>query len=129
MAELTIDAADIAAVLRKSGEGFRPEIDRAQVGRVLEVGDGIARVAGLPNAAVNELLEFEGGAQGLALNLEEETIGAVILGKAGEVQEGQLVTATGRILSIPVGDTLLGRVVNGLGVAIDGKGPIAQDNQ
>jgi F-type H+-transporting ATPase subunit alpha len=129
MAELTIDAADIAAVLRKNVEGFRPEIDRAQVGRVLEVGDGIARVAGLPKAAVNELLEFEGGAQGLALNLEEETIGAVILGKADEVQEGQLVTATGRILSIPVGDTLLGRVVNGLGVAIDGKGPIAQDNQ
>ena len=82
MAELTIDAADIAAVLRKNVEGFRPEVDRAQVGRVLEVGDGIARVAGLPNAAVNELLEFEGGAQGLALNLEEETIGAVILGHA-----------------------------------------------
>jgi F-type H+/Na+-transporting ATPase subunit alpha len=129
MPELTIDATDIAAVLRKNVEGFRPEIDRAQVGRVLEVGDGIARVAGLPKAAVNELLEFEGGAQGLALNLEEETIGAVILGKADEVQEGQLVTATGRILSIPVGDSLLGRVINGLGVAIDGKGPIAQESQ
>src|SRR5437667_366791 len=75
MVELTIDAADIAAVLRKNVEGFRPEVDRAQVGRVLEVADGIARVAGLPHAAVNELLEFEGGAQGLALNLEEETIG------------------------------------------------------
>ena len=73
MAELTIDAADIAAVLRKNVEGFQPTIDRAQVGRVLEVGDGIARVAGLPNAAVNELLEFEGGALGLALNLEEDT--------------------------------------------------------
>src|SRR5437764_9357966 len=127
MAELTIDAADIAAVLRKNVEGFRPEVDRAQVGRVLEVGDGIARVAGLPHAAVNELLEFEGGAQGLALNLEEETIGAVILGHADSVEEGQLVTATGRILSIPVGDSLLGRVVNGLGIAIDGKGPISQD--
>jgi F-type H+/Na+-transporting ATPase subunit alpha len=127
MAELTIDAADIAAVLRKNVESFRPEVDRAQVGRVLEVGDGIARVAGLPHAAVNELLEFEGGAQGLALNLEEETIGAVILGHADSVEEGQLVTATGRILSIPVGDSLLGRVVNGLGVAIDGKGPVSQD--
>jgi F-type H+-transporting ATPase subunit alpha len=127
MAELTIDAADIAAVLRKNVEGFRPSVDRAQVGRVLEVGDGIARVAGLPNAAVNELLEFEGGALGLALNLEEETIGAVVLGKADEVEEGQLVTATGRILSIPVGDALLGRVVNPLGVAIDGKGAIPQD--
>ncbi len=129
MAELTIDASDIAAVLRKNVEGFRPEVDRAQVGRVLEVGDGIARVAGLPNAAVNELLEFEGGAQGLALNLEEETIGAVVLGKADEVEEGQLVTATGTILSIPVGDSLLGRVVNALGVPIDGRGPVSQEEQ
>jgi F-type H+-transporting ATPase subunit alpha len=128
MAELTIDAADIAAVLRKNVEGFQPSVERAQVGRVLEVGDGIARVAGLPHAAVNELLEFEGGALGLALNLEEETIGAVVLGKADEVEEGQLVTATGRILSIPVGDALLGRVVNPLGVAIDGAGPIPQDD-
>src|SRR6185295_6284527 len=128
MAELTIDAADIASVLRRNVEGFQPSVDRAQVGRVLEVGDGIARVAGLPDAAVNELLEFEGGALGLALNLEEETIGAVVLGKADEVEEGQLVTATGSILSIAVGDTMLGRVVNALGVAIDGKGPIAQDH-
>jgi F-type H+-transporting ATPase subunit alpha len=127
MAELTIDPADIAAVLRKNVEGFRPSVERATVGRVLEVGDGIARVAGLPNAAVNELLEFEGGALGLALNLEEDSIGAVVLGKADEVEEGQLVTATGRILSIPVGDGLLGRVVNPLGVPVDGKGPIAQD--
>jgi F-type H+-transporting ATPase subunit alpha len=127
MAELTIDAADIAAVLRKNIEGFHPSIEAEQVGRVLEVGDGIARVAGLPNAAVNELLEFEGGALGLALNLEEDNIGAVVLGKADEVEEGQLVSATGRILSIPVGDALLGRVVNALGVAIDGQGPIPQD--
>src|SRR5579862_598585 len=127
MAELTIDAADIAAVLRKNIEGFHPSIETERVGRVLEVGDGIARVAGLPNAAVNELLEFEGGALGLALNLEEDNIGAVVLGKADEVEEGQLVSATGRILSIPVGDALLGRVVNALGVAIDGQGPIPQD--
>jgi F-type H+/Na+-transporting ATPase subunit alpha len=126
MAELTIDATDIAAVLRKNVDGFRPTIERETVGRVLEVGDGIARVAGLPHAAVNELLEFEGGALGLALNLEEDTIGAVVLGKADEVEEGQLVTATGRILSIPVGDGLVGRVVNALGVAIDGRGPIPQ---
>jgi F-type H+-transporting ATPase subunit alpha len=128
VSELTIDAADIAAVLRKNVEGFHPSVERAQVGRVLEVGDGIARVAGLPNAAVNELLEFEGGALGLALNLEEETIGAVVLGHADAVEEGQLVTATGRILSIPVGDALLGRVVNPLGVAVDGAGAIPQDN-
>jgi F-type H+-transporting ATPase subunit alpha len=128
MAELTIDAAQIAAALRKNVEGFTPTIESEQVGRVLEVGDGIARVAGLPNAAVNELLEFEGGALGLALNLEEDNIGAVVLGKVDSVEEGQLVTATGRILSIPVGDTLIGRVVNALGVAIDGQGPISQDD-
>src|SRR5882672_1106663 len=126
MAELTIDAADIASVLRRNVEDFHPSVDTALVGRVLEVGDGIARVAGLPNAAVNELLEFEGGALGLALNLEEDNIGAVVLGKVDEVEEGQLVTATGRILSIPVGDTLIGRVVNALGVPIDGQGPISQ---
>src|SRR3954452_23619098 len=128
MTELTIDAAEIASVLRKNVEGFRPEIERERVGRVLDVGDGIARVAGLPNAAVNELLEFEGGSQGLALNLEEDTIGAVVLGKADEVEEGQLVTATGGILSVAVGDGLLGRVVNALGTPIDGKGPIPQDH-
>jgi len=127
MAELTISAADITAALRKHVEGFKPTIEHEQVGRVLEVGDGIARVAGLPNAAVNELLEFEGGTLGLALNLEEETIGAVVLGLADEVEAGMAVTATGRILSIPVGDSLIGRVVNALGRPIDGKGPIAQD--
>src|SRR4029079_13811996 len=126
MAELTIDASDIASVLRRNVEGFQPKVQRAQVGRVLEVGDGIARVAGLPNAAVNELLEFEGGALGLALNLEEDLIGAVILGKAEAVEEGHLVSATGRSLSIAVGDGLLGRVVNPLGVPVDGKGPSPQ---
>ncbi|HEX5095695.1 MAG TPA: F0F1 ATP synthase subunit alpha, partial [Acidimicrobiia bacterium] len=125
---MTINPDDITAVLKKHVEGFAPSISKEQVGRVLEVGDGIARVAGLPNAAVNELLEFEGGAQGLALNLEEGTIGAVILGVADIVEEGMQVTATGRILSVPVGDVMLGRVVNSLGVAIDGKGPIDQKN-
>src|SRR5579859_8168348 len=128
MSELfTIDSSDVASALRHRLEGYTPDMSAAQVGTVDTVGDGIARVAGLPNASVNELLEFEGGAQGLALNLEEETIGAVILGHADSVEEGQLVTATGRILSVPVGDSLIGRVVNGLGVAIDGKGPVSQD--
>jgi F-type H+/Na+-transporting ATPase subunit alpha len=129
MAELTINTADITAVLKKQVEGFTPSIERERVGRVLEVGDGIARVAGLPNAAVNELLEFEGGALGLALNLEEETIGAVILGEAEAVEEGMTVAASGRILSVGVGDGLLGRVVNALGNPIDGKGPIPQDHE
>src|SRR5437762_6552851 len=127
MAELTIDAADIAAVLRKNVDGFKPTIERETVGRVLEVGDGIARVAGLPDAAVNELLEFEGGTLGLALNLDEESIGAVILGEVADIEEGQAVRATGRILSIPVGDALLGRVVDPLGRPIDGRGAISSE--
>src|SRR3954451_5303116 len=124
MPELTINAEEIAAALRRHVEGFRPSLDQAQVGRVLEVGDGIARVAGLPLTAVNELLEFEGGVLGLALNLDEDSIGAVVLGTVDEIEEGQSVKATGRILSVPVGDGLIGRVVNALGIAIDGKGPI-----
>ncbi|MBM3658380.1 MAG: F0F1 ATP synthase subunit alpha [Actinobacteria bacterium] len=127
MPELTINADEIAAALRKHVETFTPSTDLARVGRVLEVGDGIARVAGLPETSVNELLEFESGVLGLALNLDEGSIGAVVLGQADEVEEGQAVKATGRILSIPVGDALIGRVVNSLGLPIDGKGPIASD--
>ena len=126
MAELTINADEIAAALKRHVGGFAPSLTKAQVGRVLEVGDGIARVAGLPNAAVNELLEFEGGVLGLALNLDEASIGAVILGEASDIEEGMSVTATTRILSVPVGDSLLGRVVDALGVPIDGKGPVSQ---
>ncbi|MHB8669000.1 MAG: F0F1 ATP synthase subunit alpha [Acidimicrobiales bacterium] len=128
MPELTIDTADIAAVLRKNLEAFSPSIERQQVGRIVEVGDGIARVSGLPDTAVNELLEFEGGLLGLALNLDEETIGAVVLGDVEHIEEGQSVTATGRILSVPVGDGLLGRVVDPLGQPIDGRGPITTEH-
>jgi F-type H+/Na+-transporting ATPase subunit alpha len=124
MAELTINTADIAAALRKNLEDFKPGVETAQVGRVTEVGDGIATVSGLPEAAVNELLEFESGDVGLALNLDEESIGAVVLGDAAEVKEGQAVKATGRILSVPVGDGLLGRVVDALGNPIDGGGAL-----
>ena len=124
MPELTIDASEIAAALRRHVETFTPSLEQARVGRVLEVGDGIARVAGLPDTAVNELLEFEGGTLGLALNLDEDSIGAVVLGEADQVEEGHAVRATGRILSVPVGDGLIGRVVNALGVPIDGKGPV-----
>src|ERR671919_2595857 len=125
MAELTINTADIAEALRKNLEDFKPSVETAQVGRITEVGDGIARVGGLPNAAVNELLEFESGAVGLALNLDEESIGCVVLGDVAEVKEGQTVKATGRILSVPVGDGLLGRVVDALGNPVDDKGPLA----
>jgi F-type H+-transporting ATPase subunit alpha len=124
MAELTINTEDIAAALRKNLEDFKPGVETAQVGRVTEVGDGIATVAGLPEAAVNELLEFESGAVGLALNLDEDSIGAVVLGNAAEVREGQVVKATGRILSVPVGDGLLGRVVDALGKPVDGGGAL-----
>ncbi len=124
MAELTINAEDITAAIRKNLEGFTPDLALTKVGRVIEVGDGIARVSGLPDAAVNELLEFENGMLGLALNLDEESIGAVVLGEVNEIQEGQSVRSTGEILDVPVGDGLLGRVVNVLGEPIDGKGPL-----
>ena len=124
MAELTISASDIAGALKKNLEGFEPSVEARTVGRVAEVGDGIARVSGLPDAAVNELLEFEDGSAGLALNLDEDSIGAVVLGDVDNIEEGQTVKSTGNILSVPVGDGMLGRVVNALGQPVDGKGPI-----
>ena len=124
MAELTIDTGAIAEAIRRNLEGFQPEVELAQVGRITEVGDGIARISGLPGAAVNEMLEFENGTIGLALNLDEDSIGAVVLGEVDEIEEGQAVRSTGDILSVPVGDALLGRVVNALGEPVDGKGPI-----
>jgi F-type H+/Na+-transporting ATPase subunit alpha len=127
MAELTINTADITSALQKNLASFEPELETKQVGRVLEVGDGIARVSGLPDVSVNEILEFEGGTLGLALNLDEDSIGSVVLGDsehAAAIEEGAPVRATGRILSVPAGDALLGRVVNALGEPIDGKGPV-----
>ena len=124
MAELTLSAADIAAAITKNLEGYEPSVEARTVGRVVEVGDGIARVAGLPDAAVNELLEFPGGVLGLALNLDEGSIGAVVLGSSDQIEEGQSVTATGRILSVPSGDGVLGRVVNAIGEPVDGKGDL-----
>jgi F-type H+-transporting ATPase subunit alpha len=119
-----IDAASIAAALRKNVEGWEPSVDREEVGRVIETGDGIARVQGLPGAMSNELLEFPGGILGIAFNLDEYEIGAIILGEASHIQEGDAVKLTGRILSVPVGDGFLGRVVDALGRPLDGKGTI-----
>src|SRR5262249_45471011 len=129
MPELTMHPDESAAALRKHVESFTPSVEKAQIGRVLEVGDGIARVAGLPSTSVNELLEFEGGTLGLALNLDEDSIGAVVLGEASRIEEGAAVKGTGRILSVVVGDALTGRVVNALGQSIDGKGPINSPHQ
>ena len=129
MAELTLNTTDIVAALERGLAGFQPDMSQTQVGRVTEVGDGIARVSGLPNAAVNELLEFEDGTLGLALNLDEESIGAVVLGEVSHIEEGQMVRSTGSILSVPVGDGLLGRVVDALGEPIDGKGPLTNVTQ
>ncbi len=124
MADLQINTDEITAALKANLEGFAPAVEQTTVGRVLEVGDGIARVSGLPDAAVNEMLRFENGLIGLALNLDEDSIGAVVLGDVDHIEEGQTVVATGEILSVPVGDGLLGRVVNPLGEPIDGKGAL-----
>src|ERR1700691_636518 len=125
MAELTINADEITAALQRHVTDYTPGVSAEQVGRIAEVGDGMARVCGRDNDAVNELLELEDGTLGLALSLDEATIGAVILGGDTHLDEEQIVRATGRILSVPVGDGLLGRVVNPLGEPIDGKRAIA----
>ncbi len=124
-----ISVEDIASVLSARIADYDPQLSRQQVGQVIESGDGIARVAGLPGVMANELLDFGIGHDGqqlfgLALNLDETSIGAVILGDASIIQEGNEVRPTGDILSVPVGDAYLGRVVNPLGVPIDGKGPL-----
>jgi F-type H+-transporting ATPase subunit alpha len=129
MTELTISANEITEALRKHVTEFNPAVGAEQVGRVVEVGDGIARVSGLPSAKVNELLEFEDGTLGLAMNLDEATIGAVVLGSVDTIEEEQVVRATGRILNMPVGDALLGRVVNAIGEPIDGKGPLVNPKE
>ncbi|MEX1047309.1 MAG: F0F1 ATP synthase subunit alpha [Actinomycetota bacterium] len=127
MAELTLSPEEIAKALRKHIESYKPSLERDAVGHVLETGDGIARVEGLPRAMANELLEFPGGTLGVAFNLDEDEIGCIILGESSHIEEGHPVKQTGRVLSIPVGDGFLGRVVDALGRPIDGKGPIASD--
>jgi F-type H+-transporting ATPase subunit alpha len=124
MTDQMIDTAQIAAALRKNLEGWSPDLHAETVGHVISVGDGVARVAGLPNALASEMLEFPGGLVGIALNLDEDSIGAVIMGDSSHIQEGDAVRSTGQVLSIGVGDALLGRVVDPLGNPIDGKGPI-----
>jgi len=120
-----IKTEEITSVIKQQLEGFDRTVETAEVGTVLQVGDGIAKLYGLDAAMSNELLEFPGGVMGIVLNLEEESVGAVLLGDDTGIKEGDLVKRTGRISQLPVGQALLGRVVDPLGRPIDGKGPIA----
>src|SRR5205809_42980 len=125
---LNLDPASIAEALRRNVESWSPSIEREEVGRVIESGDGIARVSGLPQAMANELLEFPEELLGLAFNLDEDEIGCIVLGDASSIEEGDPVKQTGKILSIPVGDGFLGRAVDALGRPLDDKGAIPSDS-
>jgi F-type H+-transporting ATPase subunit alpha len=121
---MDIKAEEISKIIREQIGSYAVDVDVAEVGSIITIGDGIARVHGVENAMAGEMLEFPHGVYGIALNLEEESVGAVLLGEFKEIKEGDLVKRTGRIISVPVGEELLGRVVNALGQPIDGKGPI-----
>jgi F-type H+-transporting ATPase subunit alpha len=121
---MSIKADDITRIIREQLGSFSLDVDVAEVGAVVSVGDGIARVQGVDRAMAGEMLEFPNGLFGIALNLEEESVGAVLLGQSEDLKEGDQVRRTGRIISVPVGDEMLGRVVNALGQPVDGKGPI-----
>jgi F-type H+-transporting ATPase subunit alpha len=121
---MSIRPEEISAILKQQIERYQSEVEVSNVGSVIYVGDGIARVYGLQGAMAGELLEFTGGTYGMVLNLEEDNVGAVLLGEYSHIKEGDVVKATGRIMEVPVGDAMLGRVVNALGQPIDGKGPI-----
>jgi F-type H+-transporting ATPase subunit alpha len=122
---MQIKAEEISKIIRDHIGNYSVDVDVAEVGTVLSCGDGIARIHGVERAMAGEMLEFPHGLFGIALNLEEESVGAVLLGHSAEIKEGDTVKRTGRIISVPVGEELVGRVVNALGQPIDGKGPIA----
>ena len=124
-----IKPAEVSAILREQLSGFRSEAELQEVGTVLQVGDGIARIYGLTGVQYGELIEFDGGMQGIALNLEEDNVGAVLLGKSSSIKEGDTVRRLGKIASVEVGDGMSGRVVDTLGMPIDGKGPIEGELQ
>ncbi len=122
-----LKAEEITEIIRQQISGFDQGVDVSEVGTVISVGDGIARIYGLERVMAGELIEFPHGVFGLALNLEEDNVGAVLMGESQEVKEGDQVKRTGRIISVPVGPNLVGRVVDPLGKPLDGKGPIAED--
>ena len=122
---MDIRAAEISAILKEQIKNFGQEAEVTEVGQVLSVGDGIARAYGLDSVQAGEMVEFESGVRGMALNLEQDNVGIVIFGSDRDIKEGQTVKRTGAIVDVPVGKALLGRVVDALGNPIDGKGPIA----
>src|SRR6056297_3375183 len=126
---MDIKPGEITDILKREIKDYDREIDVAETGTVLSAGDGIARIYGLENALAGELVEFEGGLRGMVLNLEEDNVGVAIMGASYKVKEGDLVRRTNRIIEVPVGEALLGRVVDALGVPIDGKGPIQAEAQ
>src|SRR4029453_3468185 len=121
---MDIQPSEISAILKREIRNFDAEAEVSEVGQVLSVGDGIARVYGLDNVQAGEMVEFPGGIRGMALNLETDNVGIVIFGEDRSIKEGDTVKRTGAIVEVPVGKGLLGRVVDGLGNPIDGKGPI-----
>ncbi len=121
---MEINVAEISEAIKKQISDFEKKVDVSEVGTILSVGDGIAKIYGLENCMASELLEFPNGLYGMALNLESDSVGAVLFGEDKLVKEGDIVKRTGRIMSVPVGDAMLGRVVNAIGQPIDGKGPI-----
>jgi F-type H+-transporting ATPase subunit alpha len=124
---MEIRAEEISEIIRKQIKGYGKEMEVAETGTIISIGDGIARIHGLDKAMAGELLEFPGGVSGMVLNLEEDNVGAAILGDYFEIKEGDTVKRTSRIVEVPVGDALLGRVVDAIGNPIDGKGPIVTD--
>src|SRR5271168_2767341 len=121
---MAINVAEITSILKREIAGFEQRLQVNEVGTVIEVGDGIARIYGLRNAMAGELLEFQNGAMGQVFNLEEDSIGSVVFGDYLHIREGDSVKSTGRLLEVPVGDGVVGRVVNPLGQALDGGPPI-----
>src|SRR5918996_1496537 len=129
MAELTISSEEIRGALERYISSYTPEISREEDGIVTDTGDGIAHVEGLPSTMANELLEFGDGTLGMALNLDVREIGVVVLGEFAGIEEGQTVRRTGEILSVPVGDGFMGRVIDPLGTPIDGLGEIESEER
>src|SRR3972149_11191622 len=125
---MRIKTSEISEIIKKQVSGFESTVDISEVGTVIMVGDGIARVYGLEKVMYGELLEFPHGVYGIAFNLEEDNVGAELFGESSEIKEGDIVKRTKRLMEVPVGDKLIGRVVNALGQPIDGKGPIETEH-